>query len=686
MVVGFSVAIVLRARKGSNFLVLSRGIDAREAGDCSREVAGVLTRFSDAGGKGEMDRSGDNPPPFAFGEMLVASGRHRVVYRLVGGVYLMVVAAPQSNVLWLLELISACVRVLVAVARGVEVTPEKLARRYPELYLALSGVLASGGSEVLSALAAAEAELASLGPDAPKAKAGVMGRLGRSASSSRVKGSGASASSGSTTPKAEPIASSSGIGKRTLTDEVEDLSKVSFAFPPDELQPSPGRARAAAAPAGRPSPQQSAARTPGDLAAADPFAASTAAADRSVLAGTGLEDLFDPSPTDTGPSGMDPSDPFGGRSGTGLSAFGEPDADVAADNPWADFDTPQAEAFPPETPLFGQPLSATQQPFGTATSGHDPWAALGGGAKLPPVSAAGAAVTSQPQPWGEFDGAAAAAMATDVPAAAPPTPAIEDPPREVTEEDVESIDRGWAVELVERWRGAFVGDKLVRAGAVGEVWSYQQLAHSQARVFFKCHLFRKSVMDQRLIQSALTSAALQHASPTEDPGTYTGSFDSIPAHSQVAFLTYRLPALACAPPLLLRLIRQQSPKGTLLLVEIVASPNMPGQLSGVKLALNVPSAVSTPSKAKPRGAWVPEQKQFRWELSDMSPGASLVARVAFPPAPKQADISQGAKAVVTFSGPEEESLSGIALESGSALERLTDSFSILHGQATATFE
>ncbi len=65
------------------------------------------------------------------------------------------------------------------------------------------------------------------------------------------------------------------------------------------------------------------------------------------------------------------------------------------------------------------------------------------------------------------------------------------------------------------------------------MWSYQQLAHSQARVFFKCHLFRKSVMDQRLVQSALTSAALQHASPTGDPHIFMGSFDSIPAHSQV---------------------------------------------------------------------------------------------------------------------------------------------------------
>lgn len=55
------------------------------------------------------------------------------------------------------------------------------------------------------------------------------------------------------------------------------------------------------------------------------------------------------------------------------------------------------------------------------------------------------------------------------------------------------------------------------------------------------------------------------------------------------------------------------------------------------------SPVDTSPQAKPRGAWVPEQKQFRWELSDMPPGASLLARVAFPPVPKQADIAQGAK-------------------------------------------
>ena len=56
-----------------------------------------------------------------------------MVYRLVGGVYLMITAGVQANVLWLLNLMDACVRILIGVARSVEVTPDKLARRYPEV-------------------------------------------------------------------------------------------------------------------------------------------------------------------------------------------------------------------------------------------------------------------------------------------------------------------------------------------------------------------------------------------------------------------------------------------------------------------------------------------------------------------------------------------------------------------------
>ena len=56
-----------------------------------------------------------------------------MIYRLVGGVYLMVVARPEANVFWLLNLSSACVRLLVTLSKGVEVMPNKLARFYPEV-------------------------------------------------------------------------------------------------------------------------------------------------------------------------------------------------------------------------------------------------------------------------------------------------------------------------------------------------------------------------------------------------------------------------------------------------------------------------------------------------------------------------------------------------------------------------
>jgi hypothetical protein len=60
-------------------------------------------------------------------------------------------------------------------------------------------------------------------------------------------------------------------------------------------------------------------------------------------------------------------------------------------------------------------------------AGHDPWASLGG-VKSPVEAATSASAPAQPLPWKEFDGAAAAAMATDTSSAAPPAPAVEGAP------------------------------------------------------------------------------------------------------------------------------------------------------------------------------------------------------------------------------------------------------------------
>ena len=56
-----------------------------------------------------------------------------MVYRLVHMVYAMVVAPAAANVFFALQLLEPVTRLLIAASRGVEVTPDKLTRRYSEV-------------------------------------------------------------------------------------------------------------------------------------------------------------------------------------------------------------------------------------------------------------------------------------------------------------------------------------------------------------------------------------------------------------------------------------------------------------------------------------------------------------------------------------------------------------------------
>ena len=60
-----------------------------------------------------------------------------------------------------------------------------------------------------------------------------------------------------------------------------------------------------------------------------------------------------------------------------------------------------------------------------------------------------------------------------------------------------------------------------------------QLAHASAEARFKCYLFRKSAMSQRLILRGLHSAALSHAEMEEAADTYTAPFAAAPKEQQV---------------------------------------------------------------------------------------------------------------------------------------------------------
>ena len=68
--------------------------------------------------------------------------------------------------------------------------------------------------------------------------------------------------------------------------------------------------------------------------------------------------------------------------------------------------------------------------------------------------------------------------------------------------------------------------------------------------------------------------------------------------AQAALLRYTLPAMACAPPLLVSLTSQSSAKGVLLTCHILVSPSMPGSLEDVSIDLHIPSAPQAPLKVR----------------------------------------------------------------------------------------
>lgn len=84
-------------------------------------------------------------------------------------------------------------------------------------------------------------------------------------------------------------------------------------------------------------------------------------------------------------------------------------------------------------------------------------------------------------------------------------------------------------------------------------------------------------------------------------------------------------------------------------------------------------------QAKPRGFWQPKERVLRWAFKKVAPGESVRAVVVFGAGTAAA---RGSHANLRFMGPPEETLSGIALDSGPDEGVLCDSSALLIGAAT----
>ncbi|CAF2331645.1 BnaA10g11470D [Brassica napus] len=90
---------------------------------------------------------GDDPLAASNGQVIVGvESKYRVVYRLVNSIYILGVTVADHddnsiNVFECIHIVNQAVSVIVTACRGVDVTPEKLGRKYAEVYMALDIVL-----------------------------------------------------------------------------------------------------------------------------------------------------------------------------------------------------------------------------------------------------------------------------------------------------------------------------------------------------------------------------------------------------------------------------------------------------------------------------------------------------------------------------------------------------------------
>jgi hypothetical protein len=92
------------------------------------------------------------------------------VYRLLHGVLVIVVSRSHANVFANLNLVAAVSRLLVAELKSVEITPERLLKKYAQVYLSVDALVNRGSLDLIGALMEANSVLDSLSPDGQKAR------------------------------------------------------------------------------------------------------------------------------------------------------------------------------------------------------------------------------------------------------------------------------------------------------------------------------------------------------------------------------------------------------------------------------------------------------------------------------------------------------------------------------------
>ncbi len=157
------------------------------------------------------------------------------------------------------------------------------------------------------------------------------------------------------------------------------------------------------------------------------------------------------------------------------------------------------------------------------------------------------------------------------------------------------------------------------------------------------------------------------------------------------FARYHLPPLAAPCPLSARMfvVRGQSGRAKqshIVVVEYRASPKLHAPLTGLVVDVSVPPRLGLPGRVTPRGEWTALTRVMRFSKTTIQPGERGSCRIALTSAVEGAeqqqlkDVHEGLHAVLTFSGAEQGTLSGVSLLAGQDASALEKTYSVFHGQ------
>lgn len=227
----------------------SNGFPGRLVQDAIADVIQVLGKRNKSGSSTSLvDSSGNAPPNIAIGQLPALKGTLLVTYRMVNAVLVFVVSDITANAFLCLRLLDACTKVLVGVCKGVDVTADRLLRKYEAVHSSLGDLIAGGLCNLPVAFVHSSAtdEKVLVMPlsasDAARRVRRLLGGGSAKQSSSFVKKGSAQDRNALTLPPSIP---ETPTAKERKSFQQDPLAEVDFSIPADALPPPPPRAMGA---------------------------------------------------------------------------------------------------------------------------------------------------------------------------------------------------------------------------------------------------------------------------------------------------------------------------------------------------------------------------------------------------------------------------------------------------------